>query len=97
MEDPMEVDRKDVIASLGGEAPVKQMSHEAKADALEDYLTRRLDNIAIMKKRTYPTVAELESKIDKRGYRRGAGKLFIHERSNQNPDTDDSGDRKSVV
>ena len=87
----MEVDRKDVIESLGGEAAVKQMGHEARADALEDYLSRRLDKIAIVKKRGYPTVAELESKVDKRGYRRGAGKLFIHERSNQNPDADDSG------
>ncbi len=87
----MEVDRKDVIEHLGGEAAVKEMSHEARADGLEDYLSWRLDNIAIMRKRAYPTVAELESKIDKRGYRRGAGKLFIHERSNQNPDADDKG------
>ena len=38
-------------------------------------------------------MAELESKIDSRGYRRGAGKLFIHERSNQNPSEDESGKR----
>lgn len=87
----MEVNRNEVIEALGGEEAVKQMDHEARADALEDYLSWRLDNIAIVKKRGYPTVAELESKIDKRGYRRGAGKLFVHERSNQNPDADDSG------
>ena len=34
----MEVDRSDLIASLGGEAAAKEMSHEARADALEDYL-----------------------------------------------------------
>ena len=38
----MDVDRSEVIASLGGEAAVKDMSHEARADALEDYLAVRL-------------------------------------------------------
>src|SRR6476661_2783299 len=92
MEEEMEVNREEVIASLGGQAAVQQMDHETRADALEGYLSRRLDEIAIVKsKGRYPTVEELESKIDKRGYRRGAGKLFVHERSNQNPDADDSG------
>src|SRR6476646_5397571 len=92
MEDQMEVNRKELIEELGGEAAVKRMDHETRADALEGYLSRRLDEIAVVKKKgRYPTVEELESKVDKRGYRRGAGKLFIHERSNQNPDADDSG------
>jgi hypothetical protein len=39
----MEIDRKDVIASLGGEAAVKSMDHEARADALEDFLAARLE------------------------------------------------------
>ena len=87
----MEVNAKELIASLGGEEAVKHMDHEARADAMEDYLSRRLDQMAVVRKKGFPTVAELESKVDKRGYRRGAGKLFIHERSNQNPDADDSG------
>ena len=91
----MDVKREDVIAGLGGEAAVKRMDHEARADALEDFMSARLDaQVAAQKKgKTYPTVAELESKIDSRGYRRGAGKLFIHERSNQNPSEDESGKR----
>jgi len=89
----MDVKREEVIANLGGDAAVKRMDHEARADALEDFMSARLDaQVAAQKKgKKYPTVAELESKIDTRGYRRGAGKLFIHERSNQNPSDDESG------
>jgi hypothetical protein len=93
MEDFMDVKREELIASLGGEAAVKRMDHEARADALEDFMSEKLDAAVAAKQdgKKYPTVAELESKVDKRGYRRGAGKLFIHERNNQNPDADDSG------
>ena len=89
----MDVKREELIASLGGEAAVKRMDHEARADALEDFMSAKLDAAVAAKQngKTYPTVAELESKVDTRGYRRGAGKLFIHERNNQNPDADDSG------
>jgi hypothetical protein len=88
----MDVKREEVIAGLGGEAAIKRMDHEARADALEDFMSARLDaQVAAQKKgKKYPTVAELASKIDSRGYRRGAGKLFIHERSNQNPSEDES-------
>ena len=88
----MDVNRQDVIDHLGGEDAVKKMDHEARADGLEDYLSWRLDQIAVVRKSgKYPTVADHENKVDKRGYRRGTGKLFIHERSNHNPDADDSG------
>jgi len=95
MEENMDVNREELIASLGGEAAVKGMDHEARADALEDYMSAKLDAqvAARTSGKKYPTVAELESKVDSRGYRRGAGKLFIHERSNQNPDADESGKR----
>src|SRR5262245_46421288 len=97
MEEKMDVKREEVIAGLGGEAAVKRMDHEARADALEDFMSARLDaQVAAQKKgKKYPTVAELESKIDTRGYRRGTGKLFIHERSNQNPTDDESGKKVS--
>src|SRR5262245_11616128 len=93
MEDPMDVKREELIASLGGEAAVRRMDHEARADALEDFMSEKLDTAVAAKKngKSYPTVAELESIVDQRGYRRGAGKLFIHERNNQNPYADDSG------
>ncbi len=88
----MEVDRKELIESLGGEAAVKRMDHEARADALEEFLAARLETVLAARKpgKTYPTVAEHEARVDKRGYRRGVGRLFIHEHSNKNPDADES-------
>ncbi len=88
----MEIDRKELIASLGGEAAVKSMDHEARADAFEDFLSSKLDAAIAARQapKTYPTVAELESRVDKRGYRRGVGRLFVHERSNKNPYADES-------
>src|SRR5260370_13936643 len=88
----MQIDRKELIASLGGEAAVKNMDHEARADALEDFQSNKLDAAIAERQGTksYPTVAELESRIDKRGYRRGVGRLFLHEHSNKNPDADES-------
>jgi hypothetical protein len=88
----MEIDRKELIASLGGEAAVKSMDHEARADALEDFLSAQLDAVVAERQglKAYPTVADLESRVDKRGYRRGVGRLFLHEHSNKNPDADES-------
>jgi hypothetical protein len=88
----MEIDSKELIASLGGEAAVKNMDHEARADAFEDFLSSKLDAAIAARPgaKNYPTVAEHESRIDKRGYRRGVGRLFLHEHSNKNPDADES-------
>src|SRR5437763_3348989 len=87
----MEIDRNDVIARLGGEAAVKNMDHEARADALEDYLVARLESVVAARKDApkYPTIAELEAMVDKRGYRRGVGRLFLHEHSNKYPSPDE--------
>jgi hypothetical protein len=88
----MDLNPKDVIASLGGEAAVRKMDHEQRADGLEDYLTQRLnEQVQARKTKRYPTVTELADLVDQRGYRRGAGKLMVHERSNQNPWLDESG------
>lgn len=83
----MEIDRRTLIASLGGAAAVSLMSDEAKADALEDYLSQQLDteaeaqqsaeNSAVKQPAKFPTVAELESQIESRNWRRGAGGLFV--------------------
>jgi hypothetical protein len=88
----MDVDRSELISSLGGEAAVKDMSHEARADALEDYLAARLQAAvaARQSKKTYPTVADYENRVDRRGYRRGVGRLFVHEHSIQDPDAEPS-------
>jgi hypothetical protein len=74
----MEVNRDDLIQSLGGEATVAKMTHEQRADALEDFQIGKLDaEMAARKKREkFPTVAELESQIETRTWRLGSGKLF---------------------
>ena len=74
----MAINREDVVQSLGGEAAVARMTHEQRADALEDFQIARLDaDMAARKQREkFPTVAELEDKIDKRTWRMGSGKLF---------------------
>jgi hypothetical protein len=88
----MEIDPKELIARLGGEAVVKNMGHEARADAFEDFLSSKLNAAIAARKgaKTWPTVADHERQIDKRGYRRGVGRLFLHEHSNKNPDADES-------
>jgi hypothetical protein len=81
----MDINREDMIASLGGEEAAKRMDHEARADALEDYLAARLESVMAARDPgvEYPTVAELEEQVDKRGYRRGVGRLFLHEHTNK--------------
>jgi hypothetical protein len=88
----MKIDRNEVIASLGGEAAVKGMDHEARADALEDFLAARLENVkkASEGQSKFPTVAELEDRVDTRGYRRGVGRLFLHEHTNKPSKIDES-------
>ena len=55
----MNVNPKEVIASLGGEAAVKKMDHEQRADGLEDYLTQRLnEQVQARNAKRYPTVAD---------------------------------------
>jgi hypothetical protein len=82
---PMEIDRRAFIASLGGAAVVSRMSHEARADALEDYSIHELDRQVAYAQagqgtaapEHFPTVAELEARIDGSQSRRGGGNLFI--------------------
>ena len=82
---PLEIDRRAFIASLGGATVVGRMSHEARADALEDYSIRKLDEAVAYAQsgqsaaapERFPTMAELEAKIDGSASRRGAGNLFV--------------------
>jgi len=79
----MDIDRRDFITGLGGAAAVGLMSHEARADALEDELNRRLELAQApveAAERQFPTVAEIEAQITTRSYRRGAGGLFVDTR-----------------
>jgi hypothetical protein len=73
----MEIDRRAFFSTLGGAAAVSAMDSEAKADALEAYLSDQLDEAAAASDgKKYPTVADLEAQIDTRTYRRGVGNLF---------------------
>jgi len=80
----MEIDRRAFFATLGGAAAISAMDSEAKADALEDYMSEQLDNAASGSTPTtsadkkFPTVAELDAQITTRDYRRGVGTLFAN-------------------
>ena len=69
-----------------GEALAKSAGadSEAKADAMEEFLSRELDEILLSKDPHYPTVAEVEAKIEKRPYRMGVGNLFVAARTGRN-------------
>jgi hypothetical protein len=79
------LDRRNFIAALGGSAAVSLMSHEARADALEDALMARTPGAATLAASaaaaatTAPTVAELEAQIPTLTRRRGTGRLFAND------------------
>jgi hypothetical protein len=75
----MQIERQKVIAALGGSHAVRKMDSEAKAEALEGYLSDRLDNsffVRLGAPSKPMTVSELDEQIDKRPLRRGIGTLF---------------------
>jgi hypothetical protein len=81
----MEIDRRAFFASLGGTATVGLMDSEARADALEDYMSEQLDTAVAQNQsgaQKFPTAAEVEAQIETRNYRRGAGSLFTSTRGN---------------
>ena len=86
---PFEIDRRAFIASLGGATAVTLMSHEARADALEDYSIHKLDEVVAQAQagqnagapEKFPTMAELEARIDGSANRRGVGNLFVAPRT----------------
>src|SRR5579862_8827098 len=79
----MEIDRRKFFASIGGAAAVASMTHEARAEALEHYMSDMLDEPEDDDtKPKFPTVAELEAQIETRPYRRGTGGVFVSGRGN---------------
>jgi len=77
----IDIDRSAFITSLGGAAAVAAMSHEARADALEDFSIHALDEAvdqaqAAGRTEQYPTAAEVAAHDEGRAYRRGVGNLF---------------------
>ena len=81
-----QIDRRALISSLGGAAAVAAMSHEARADAMEDALAAPVQDNTMhaepegMENVPPPTVAELEAQITSRSYRRGVGGTFVNEK-----------------
>ena len=79
MEGAMKIERKKVIAAIGGPNAIMAMDDEARAEALENYLAKELDaqvDIQVDAQASAPTIAELEEKIETRSFRRGVGSLF---------------------
>jgi hypothetical protein len=79
----MELDPSKTIAAMGGSSAVERLDAEGKAEALEGYLTRRLDETVAAAQNLPPgiptealTVAELDAQIETRTFRRGVGSLF---------------------
>lgn len=68
----MEINRRNFVAALGGSTALVMMGHEARAEALEAYMIGEL-----AQGNSFPTVAEIESQIATRHYRRGVGNLFL--------------------
>jgi len=75
----VEIDRSKIIAALGGPDTIRRMDSEAKAEALEGYLSKQLD-LSVFTKLGAPseplTVGELDAQIETRPVRRGIGTLF---------------------
>jgi hypothetical protein len=85
-------DRRAFIASLGGAAAVSLMSHEARADALEDVLLAQSNaaSLALTAAASapavaagsasikYPTVAELAAAVPDLPRRKGTGAIFFN-------------------
>ncbi len=75
----MEIEQDSVILALGGSDALSDMDPEARAEALEDHLSRQLDNAVFLRMGAPArpmTVGELDAQIDQRPIRRGIGTLF---------------------
>lgn len=88
------LDRREFIAALGGATAVSLMSHEARADALEDALLAQSNGAALNMAaaapaapaaRPYPTVAELEAQVPDLPRRRGTGAIFYGQENGKFP------------
>lgn len=77
----MEIDRELFLEGLGGAEAVRDLDEEAKADAIEDFLSLQLKAVGADMGR-YPTVAEVEQRIETKPFRNGAGFLFASNAGN---------------
>src|SRR5262245_13821937 len=72
----MKIDRNAFLTSEGGATRLDQMTPEAKADAMEDFLMREL-NMRQSNPGRAPLTSEIEAQVETRSYRRGTGNLFV--------------------
>src|SRR5579863_7879451 len=77
----MVIDKRLFLEDLGGPEAAGKLDPEARADAIEDFLARQLKTIGIPADH-YPTVAEVEARIETRPFRQGAGFLFTSSKGN---------------
>jgi predicted HD phosphohydrolase len=80
----MKIDQKKFIDSLGGPEAVGRMDDESRADALESHMMAELNRPKTgdpawdqTTPGKYPTVAEIEARIETRKYREGAGFMYV--------------------
>jgi hypothetical protein len=78
----IEVDKRQFLEHLGGADKAHQLDPEARGDAMEDFLARALKTIGVSEPGHYPTVAEVEERIETRPFRAGAGFLFTSSQGN---------------
>jgi hypothetical protein len=78
----MVIDKRLFFEDLGGSEAAARLNPEAKADAIEDFLARQLKTIGVPADGHYPTVAEVEERIETRPFRQGAGFLFVSPNGN---------------
>jgi hypothetical protein len=92
----MNINQMGLASSLGDEASIKRMDHEERADAFEDHMSKQLDAaVAARRSKGDYTVSELEALVDKRGYRRGVGRLMVHAFNMLNPEPNGTGSKVS--
>jgi hypothetical protein len=78
----MEIDKELFFESLGGPEAAHQLDPEARADAMEDFLAIQMKALGAQAGNHYPTVAEVEERIETRPFRAGAGFLFVSNSGN---------------
>ena len=78
----MDIDRRLFLEHLGGAEAAGKLDPEAKADAMEDFLASQLKTIGATANGRYPTVAEVEERIETHPFRQGAGFLFVSNNGN---------------
>jgi hypothetical protein len=73
----MTIDKQVFLESLGGPEAARKLDSETGADAIEDFLANQLKTMGAATGGRYPTVAEVEARIETRPFRQGAGFLFV--------------------